>query len=84
MIWAEMSYNVNSFASPYEDEVNNKAKLQQDLAEFDYEENEEEEDWMTYKEFIDNIIGTRGRHGCGEEYHEKHHIVPRCLGGEDK
>ena len=44
MIWAEMSYNVNSFASPYEDEVNNKAKLQQDLAEFDYEENEEEEE----------------------------------------
>ena len=39
---------------------------------------------MTYKEFIDNIISTRGRHGCGDEYHEKHHIKPRCLGGEDK
>lgn len=39
---------------------------------------------LTYKEFIDNIIATRGRHGCGEEYHERHHIVPRCLGGEDK
>ena len=39
---------------------------------------------MTYEEFIDNIIQTRGRHGCGEEYHEKHHIKPKCLGGEDK
>ena len=39
---------------------------------------------MTYKEFIDNIIATRGRHGCGDEYHEKHHIIPKCLGGEDK
>ena len=25
---------------------------------------------ITYKEFIDNIIESRGRHGCGEEYHE--------------
>ena len=39
---------------------------------------------MTYKEFIDNIITTRGRHGCGNEYYEKHHIVPKCLGGENK
>lgn len=39
---------------------------------------------MTYKELIDGIIETRGRHGCGEVYHEKHHIKPRCLGGEDK
>lgn len=36
---------------------------------------------MTYKEFIDNILKTRGRYGCGEEYHERHHIIPKCLGG---
>jgi hypothetical protein len=34
-----------------------------------------------YEEFINNIIATRGRFSCGEEYHERHHIVPRCLGG---
>ena len=36
---------------------------------------------MTYQEFIDNILQTRGRFGCGEEYHERHHIVPRCKNG---
>ena len=36
---------------------------------------------MTYKEFIDNILETRGRHGCGEKYHETHHIIPKCMGG---
>lgn len=36
---------------------------------------------MTYKEFIDNILETRGRFNCGDEYHERHHIVPRCMGG---
>lgn len=36
---------------------------------------------LTYKEFIDNILETRGRNGCGEEYHETHHIIPRCMGG---
>ena len=36
---------------------------------------------MTYKEFIDNILETRGRFNCGEEYHECHHIVPKCMGG---
>lgn len=36
---------------------------------------------MTYKEFIDNILQTRGRFGCGDEYHERHHIVPKCMGG---
>ena len=36
---------------------------------------------MTYKEFIDNILETRGRFGCGDEYCERHHIVPKCLGG---
>lgn len=35
----------------------------------------------TYKEFIENILNTRGRFNCGDEYHEKHHIKPQCLGG---
>ena len=35
----------------------------------------------TYNDFIQNIINTRGRFACGEEYHERHHIIPRCLGG---
>ena len=36
---------------------------------------------VTYEEFIQNILNTRGRFGCGEEYHERHHILPRCMGG---
>ena len=36
---------------------------------------------MTYKDFIENILKTRGRFSCGKEYHERHHIVPRSLGG---
>ena len=36
---------------------------------------------MTYKEFIDNILKTRGRFNCGDEYHERHHITPRCMDG---
>ena len=35
----------------------------------------------TYKEFIQNILDTRGRFECGDEYHERHHIVPKCLDG---
>ena len=38
---------------------------------------------MSYKEFIDNILTTRGRFACGDEYKERHHIVPRCMGGTD-
>lgn len=38
---------------------------------------------LTYDEFINNIITTRGRHGCGDEYHETHHIIPRCVGGNN-
>lgn len=38
---------------------------------------------LTYDEFINNILETRGRFACGEEYHERHHIVPKCLGGAD-
>lgn len=36
---------------------------------------------LTYKQFIDNILQTRGRFNCGEEYHEHHHILPKCVGG---
>ena len=37
----------------------------------------------TYQEFIQNILNTRGRFSCGDEYHETHHIVPRCIDGTD-
>lgn len=37
----------------------------------------------TYQEFIQNILDTRGRFSCGSEYHERHHILPRCMGGTD-
>ena len=36
---------------------------------------------MTYKDFIQNILDTRGRFNCGDEYCERHHIQPKCLGG---
>ena len=39
---------------------------------------------ITYEKFIQNILNTRGRHGCGDEYYEKHHVLPRCMGGTDK
>lgn len=38
---------------------------------------------MTYSEFIDHILEERGRFACGDEYHERHHIVPRCMDGSD-
>ena len=38
---------------------------------------------MTYDEFIENILNDRGRFNCGEEYHERHHIIPKSLGGSD-
>ena len=39
---------------------------------------------QTYKDFITNILNTRGRHGCGNEYHESHHIIPKCMGGSNE
>lgn len=37
---------------------------------------------MTYNEFIENIINTRGQWNISEEvYFEMHHITPKCLGG---
>lgn len=35
---------------------------------------------MTSEEFILNILNTRGRF-IYDKYHEKHHIIPECLGG---
>ena len=38
---------------------------------------------MTYKEFIQSIIDTRGQWGISEsEYFELHHIIPLCMGGK--
>lgn len=36
---------------------------------------------MTYDEFIQDILNKRGRFACGDEYHERHHIIPKCFGG---
>lgn len=37
---------------------------------------------MTYNEFIQNILDTRGRFGIPDgEYKERHHIMPKCMGG---
>lgn len=38
---------------------------------------------MTYNEYIQNILDTRGRFIGDGEYHERHHITPRCMGGID-
>lgn len=38
---------------------------------------------MTYEQFIQNILNTRGRFSCGDEYCERHHIIPKCMGGTD-
>jgi group I intron endonuclease len=38
---------------------------------------------LTYEEFINNILNTRGRFACGDTYHECHHIIPRCIDGTD-
>lgn len=40
---------------------------------------------MTYQEYIQNIIDTRGQWNIPEgEYYEAHHIIPRCMGGMPK
>lgn len=38
-------------------------------------------DNTTYAEFIQDILNSRGRFNCGDEYHERHHIKPICIGG---
>lgn len=35
----------------------------------------------TYEEYINSILKSRGRFSCGNEYHERHHIKPKCIGG---
>lgn len=41
---------------------------------------------LTYSSFIKNIINTRGQWGLNhtKEYCERHHILPKCLGGLPK
>lgn len=40
---------------------------------------------MNYNDFIDNILNTRGRFNIPkEDYKERHHIIPRCIGGTDE
>ena len=39
---------------------------------------------MTYTEFINNIINTRGQWAADLIYVQKHHIIPKCLGGQPK
>ena len=38
---------------------------------------------MTYTEFINNILQTRGRFMNSNEYYERHHIIPKCKNGSD-
>lgn len=38
---------------------------------------------MSYVEFINNILNTRGRFNCGDNYCERHHIIPKCMGGSN-
>lgn len=37
---------------------------------------------MSYIDFIQNILDTRGRFNC-DGYKERHHIVPKCMGGSN-
>lgn len=39
---------------------------------------------LSYNEFIDNILQTRGRYIFKDQYKERHHIIPKCLGGTNK
>lgn len=45
---------------------------------------ETKEKELTYDEFINNILETRGRFACEDEYHERHHITPKCMGGANE
>jgi hypothetical protein len=39
---------------------------------------------MTYNEFINSILESRGRFGITEGYKERHHIIPKCLNGSNE
>lgn len=54
-------------------------------AQYLTEEDELFDENITYKDFIDNIIKTRGQWNIPEgEYFEAHHIIPKCLGGQGR
>ena len=38
---------------------------------------------ITYDEFMQNILDNRGRFNCGDKYCERHHMLPKCMGGTD-
>ena len=38
---------------------------------------------ISYDNLINDILETRGRFNCGKTYHERHHIIPKCMGGTD-
>ena len=39
---------------------------------------------ICYNDFIKNIIDSRGRFGVPSGvYKERHHIIPKCMGGSD-
>ena len=38
----------------------------------------------TYQNFIQHILDARGRFACGDQYYETHHILPKCLGGNNE
>ena len=40
-------------------------------------------EYQTYNEFIQNILQNRGRFNCDNEYYERHHIIPKCMGGNN-
>lgn len=39
---------------------------------------------ITYNDYIQSILDSRGRFSCGKEYHERHHIIPRSIGGSNE
>ena len=59
-------------------------EVEKELTSVFYFEKYLEEIIMTYNEFIQNILDIRGRFNCGDEYHERHHIIPKCIGGDNK
>ena len=62
--------------------VDGTYKMAKDLTENDELANYQYLGTGKYKEFIENIIATRGQWNIPQgEYFEAHHIVPKCLGG---
>ena len=39
---------------------------------------------LSYNEFIDNILQARGRYILDNQYKERHHVIPKCLGGTNE